>query len=413
MSNNLKFKYFLTTRGLSKHNNNRILSLESTPDWFHPYVTIVTAKSEIKALKEKYPTVSFWASPEEINSAALKRKWIFENAPEDIKDFVLMNDEMRLSISLNGKIATINSKEGSAEFKKHLLRFEELSSRYVGFSAGTRSFNNQNIADGKEIVENRLVGAFFHYNRKFALAKLKLGRLNYHEDCDYTLQTLSQGYKTGNYLGILYEGRTHKPRRYFTDRTREVQLRDSAKLLKWFPEAVSVKEDYDEMEQDMDLSIRYSKAYSPKMRVLFVCHGNVNRSAAAEIILKKRVKNIEVKSCGVKDNAGGEITAKKTRIALAELGYKTDGIRSTKATTALINKADVVFYMDQGNLKRLTEQFPKAKDKFVNLAQYVNQKKIADPGFISDPKLVLEITMQIHYAIMNWIEQGKPLPNVQ
>ena len=58
------------------------------------------------------------------------------------------------------------------------------------------------------------------------------------------------------------------------------------------------------------------------MKVLFLCHGNVNRSAAAEIILKQDYPHIEVKSAGLK-TTDGRITAKKMRDVLNAVGYKT------------------------------------------------------------------------------------------
>lgn len=394
------FSYFLTTRGLN--DKGVLISLETTPEWFHPFVTVVSGKEHKKAIKEKYPTVKYLSSPDYVNSAALKRKFLFEQLPPEHENIVLLNDEMRVSMAKGGKI--VSAVDDPETFASHLQRFELLSKQYVGFSAGTRAFNNDPISRGVELVENKLVGAFFTYNRKYVAAKLKLARLNYHEDWDYTLQTLSMGYRTGNYLGILYEGRTHKPRRYFSDRTREVQVRDSEKLLSFFPDAVSYKEDYDEEEQDMDLAIRCSKAYKPQTKVLFVCHGNINRSAAAEIILRHLCRPIDVKSCGLKEDAGGQITAKKTRIALSHLGIETTGIRSQKASSKLIQWADVVFYMDNGNLKRLLEEFPSAASKFVSLPSIIGQDKFDDPGFISDPKRVLEITSDIRKAVRSWVK---------
>lgn len=394
------FSYFLTTRGLN--DRGVILSLECTPVWFHQFVTVVSSKENKEAIKEKYPEVKYLSSPDRVNSAALKRKFLFEELPKSHENIVLMNDEMRLSMAVGGKM--VPAKSDDVAFANHIARFELLSKQYVGFSAGTRSFNNEAVASGVEISENKLVGAFFTYSRSFANKKLQLARLNYHEDCDYTLQTLSMGYRTGNYLGLLYEGRTHKPRRQFSDRTLEIQERDSKKLLSWFPEAVSPKPDYDVETQDMDLSIRYSKAYAPKRKVLFVCHGNINRSAAAEIILRHLRMPIDVKSCGVKADAGGQITARKTRTALSSLGITTTGIRSQRVSQKLINWADVVFYMDGGNLKRLTEEFPKNADKFFILPSVIGQEKFDDPGFISDPNRVLEITTDILSAVKAWVK---------
>jgi protein-tyrosine phosphatase len=93
------------------------------------------------------------------------------------------------------------------------------------------------------------------------------------------------------------------------------------------------------------------------MKILFVCHGNINRSAAGEIILQKFKPDWEIKSAALKDTNGGEITAKKMRLALTEKGFPTDGIRSTPISKELVDWADVIFYMDDSNEKRLFSKF--------------------------------------------------------
>ena len=117
------------------------------------------------------------------------------------------------------------------------------------------------------------------------------------------------------------------------------------------------------------------------MKILFVCHGNINRSAAGEIILKKLKPDWEVKSAALKDTKGGEITAKKMREALKEFGYQTDGIRSTPISEELIQWADVVFYMDNSNEKKLNERFSNYSSKFKRISKLVNIDKVPDPNF--------------------------------
>jgi protein-tyrosine phosphatase len=137
------------------------------------------------------------------------------------------------------------------------------------------------------------------------------------------------------------------------------------------------------------------------MKVLFLCHGNVNRSAAAEIILRQDYPHIEVKSAGLK-TTDGRITAKKMRDVLNDHGYKTEGIRSTAVTQELVDWADEIFYMDDANKKRFVDKFgdlPKAQ-KLSNLIPGV--KKIPDPAFADGTNMHHEVVNLIKTALNTW-----------
>ena len=137
------------------------------------------------------------------------------------------------------------------------------------------------------------------------------------------------------------------------------------------------------------------------MKVLFLCHGNVNRSAAAEIILRQDYPHIEVKSAGLK-TTDGRITAKKMRDVLNDVGYKTEGIRSTAVTQELVDWADEIFYMDDANKKIFVDKFgdlPKAQ-KLSNLIPGV--KKIPDPAFADGTDMHHEVVNLIKTALNTW-----------
>lgn len=137
------------------------------------------------------------------------------------------------------------------------------------------------------------------------------------------------------------------------------------------------------------------------MKILFVCHGNVNRSAAAEIITKQDYPDWDVKSCGLKTK-DGKITAKKMRDVLNDSGYTTEGIRSTAITQELVDWADKIFYMDDANERRFIEQFGQM-DKAEKLSNYImGVNKIPDPAFAEGTDAHRNVILLIHKALKKW-----------
>jgi protein-tyrosine-phosphatase len=73
------------------------------------------------------------------------------------------------------------------------------------------------------------------------------------------------------------------------------------------------------------------------------------------------------------------------REALSKYGYES-GTRSRSLRPEDIEWADVVFYMDSGNLRRLMADscFAKHSSKFMSLASLLGCDKIPDPHFTKD-----------------------------
>lgn len=141
------------------------------------------------------------------------------------------------------------------------------------------------------------------------------------------------------------------------------------------------------------------------MNILFVCHGNINRSAAGEIILKQIKPEWVIKSAALKDTKGNEITAKKMREALGELGYPNEGIRSTPISQELVDWADVIFYMDDSNRNKLEEKFGSiVLIKSLRLSSLIGIPKIPDPNYAKGNELHKQVIKMLEESLKVFID---------
>ena len=134
------------------------------------------------------------------------------------------------------------------------------------------------------------------------------------------------------------------------------------------------------------------------MNVLIVCHGNINRSAAGEIIMRTMLPSgWEVRSAGLKAD-GGRITTKKMREALTELGYAQCSVRSTVMTPELAAWANTIMYMDRTNEFMLMEKYIDHSGKFLHLGTLIGVAKIPDPNYAK--------TNELHKKVIGMLEQS-------
>ena len=140
------------------------------------------------------------------------------------------------------------------------------------------------------------------------------------------------------------------------------------------------------------------------MKILVVCHGNVARSQLAELAFCK--SGFEVQSAGVKTKDGRPMS-KKMRMVARERGYdvaEDSPPRSTALTTELLEWADLVFYMDNGNEKRLPTD-RKYRAKYRRLSDYNSGtiSRVPDPNYHADLQFWRDVTTQIEEAVSNFL----------
>jgi len=135
-----------------------------------------------------------------------------------------------------------------------------------------------------------------------------------------------------------------------------------------------------------------------KFDVIFVCHGNVNRSKMAEFYFKKIHPNLKVDSfaAGVKSRAGVLIT-KKTRTILDENEIQFDRTtRSKLLTPEIVRNSKRVFIMDSNNKEHYIRKYgSEGVEKLELLPEVIDLARIKDPGFSKGMAKYYEVFEQI------------------
>lgn len=119
------------------------------------------------------------------------------------------------------------------------------------------------------------------------------------------------------------------------------------------------------------------------VKVLFVCHGNICRSAMAEFVMRdlaaKSGVDMEVSSAAVSREEEGSPVYPPARRELARYGIACDGHRAHRITVAEYRGADRVYYMDESNRRYLTRLLPDM-EKCCPLLD----RDVADPWYTGD-----------------------------
>lgn len=128
------------------------------------------------------------------------------------------------------------------------------------------------------------------------------------------------------------------------------------------------------------------------MRVLVLCHGNLNRSPLVAALIARERPDWDVVSAGLKAHEHRK-AARKAREAAERLGLDLSLHRSQQVTLRALQDADVVLYMDNGNALRLSAMIADApprmraglERKCRALWQGTTHQRVPDPNFESDP----------------------------
>ena len=140
-----------------------------------------------------------------------------------------------------------------------------------------------------------------------------------------------------------------------------------------------------------------------KTKILFVCLGNICRSACAEAVMKQVVANrglaadFEIDSAGLISYHTGEMADPRMRQHAAARGFNITSI-ARKITTADFSHFDYIIGMDDDNIRRLLDIAPdeSSRQKISKMSDYCRTfrtNSVPDPyyGGPKDFELVLDL----------------------
>lgn len=144
---------------------------------------------------------------------------------------------------------------------------------------------------------------------------------------------------------------------------------------------------------------------------VFVCYGNIMRSAMAEGLMRQALteakveQQVRIVSAGLHATAGGKAHL-WAQAASADLGISLAGHRAKLLTQEMVKQADCIFAMDFQNKAELLTLYPEAEEKVYMLGGYAEgpgrYPEIVDP-YHGDLEATRHCAAQLRACIRNLV----------
>lgn len=127
-----------------------------------------------------------------------------------------------------------------------------------------------------------------------------------------------------------------------------------------------------------------------KIKILFVCHGNICRSPMAEFVMRDMIKKcgldgkIVTASAATSTEEIGNTVHSGTRRKLREHGISTDGKYAVQLTKSDYDKYDYLIGMDSANIRNM-KRITGGDEKIIRLLDLTDEPRdVADPWYTGD-----------------------------
>jgi protein-tyrosine-phosphatase len=121
------------------------------------------------------------------------------------------------------------------------------------------------------------------------------------------------------------------------------------------------------------------------MKIMFICTGNICRSAMAHWLMKKKlqeknINNIEIYSSGIYAENGDTSTEEAIEV-MEEYGVNLKQHKATNTAKSNIKEMDLILCMTASHKHALMQIYPNLSNKIYTLKEYVgiNEIDIKDP----------------------------------
>lgn len=162
----------------------------------------------------------------------------------------------------------------------------------------------------------------------------------------------------------------------------------------------------------LGMRLEHQRTVPPTARsFVFVCFGNIMRSAMAEFLMRKalietapeELEKIRIVSAGLHANPGREAHPRMQQTA-AEMGISLTTHRAKLLTREMVDAADAIFAMDFQNKAELLTLYPDAADKIYMFSAYAEgawkYREIPDP-YLGDLEVTRYCARQLQTCVQN------------